>query len=158
MKKEPGFIYRVFLVIGDSLAIILAFSGAYYFRVHFDPRPFYFEADTKAFIAANMSLVPIWLMVLAGLGLYIKGIIRTRTRQYFRLFLASIIGMMTIISFDYFTRAGLFPVRTVALYEIALCFILLSIFRAFIRLFRRILFRHPPPSAVSNCLCVSSLP
>lgn len=142
MKKEPGFIYRVFLVIGDSLAIILAFSGAYYFRVHFDPRPFYFEADTKAFIAANMSLVPIWLMVLAGLGLYSKDIIRTRTRQYFRLFLASVIGMMTIISFDYFTRAGLFPVRTVALYEIALCFILLSIFRAFIRLFRRILFRH----------------
>lgn len=142
MKKEPGFIYRIFLLIGDSLAIILAFSGAYYFRLHFDPRPFFFAADTKAFIAANLVLIPIWLLVLLGLGLYSGNILRTRTKQYFRLFLASVIGMMAIISFDFFTSGGLFPVRIIALYEIILCFVFLSLFRFLISRARLFLFRH----------------
>ena len=142
MKKEPGFIYRIFLLIGDSLAIILAFSGAYYFRLHFDPRPFYFAGDTKAFIAANLVLIPIWIMVLLGLGLYSGNILRTRTKQYFRLFLASVIGMMAIISFDFFTSGGLFPVRIIALYEIILCFVFLSLFRFIISRARIFLFRH----------------
>ena len=32
MKKEPGFIYRIFLLFGDALAIIFSFTFAYYFR------------------------------------------------------------------------------------------------------------------------------
>lgn len=142
MKKDPGLIYRIFLILGDSLAIILAFSGAYYYRTHFDSRAFYFSADIRSFITANLALIPIWLIVITSLGLYSKHILRTRTRQYVRLLLASVIGVMAIISFDFFAQIDLFPVRTVAIYELILCFFLLSLFRLILRLIRRALFKR----------------
>ena len=50
MKKEPGFIYRIFLLFGDALAIIFSFTFAYYFRTHIDSRPFFFESELYLFL------------------------------------------------------------------------------------------------------------
>ena len=88
MKKEPGFIYRVFLVVGDALAIVASFTFAYYFRIHFDPRPYVFEGDTMDFLFSNFVLLPIWLVILSCLGLYRRTVIDRRARETGRLFLA----------------------------------------------------------------------
>ena len=86
MRKEPGFAYRVFLLIGDAIAIVLSFGFAYYFRVNVDSRPIYFEAsELSNFIISGILLLPVWLIVLSSLGLYSKRVIRRRFLQAWRL-------------------------------------------------------------------------
>ena len=90
MKKEHGFIYRIFLLIGDALAIIFSFSFAYYFRTHIDPRPYFFDSELMDFIFTNMILLPIWVIILICLGVYSKRIMNRPLTLALRLFIASI--------------------------------------------------------------------
>ena len=147
MRKEPGFSYRICLIIGDALAIIFSFAFSYYYRTHIDSRPYYFTSEIRDFILTNVLLLPIWLVILTSLGLYSRRILRRRGLEYWRLFLASIIGVMTIITYDFFatayvTRGSLFPVRTIAIYAIVFNFIVLIITRTIIRAIRQFLLRR----------------
>ena len=99
MKKEPGLLYRVALVVGDAFAIIFAFAFAYYFRVHIDSRPFFFESEIQSFVAIALYLLPMWFVVLASMGLYNRNIISHRILTGWRLALASAVGIMAIISY-----------------------------------------------------------
>ena len=137
MRKEPGFFYRIFLLIGDALAIVFSFGFSYYYRTHIDPRPYYFTSEIQDFIISNIILLPIWLIVLASLGLYSRRILSHRAQEYWRLFLASILGVMSIITYDFFAtatvaRGSLFPVRTIAIYAVIFNFITLVIIRTLI--------------------------
>ena len=69
MRKEPGFAYRVFLILGDALAIVFSFSFAYYFRTHIDSRPYYFTSEIRDFVISQVLLLPVWLIILTSLGL-----------------------------------------------------------------------------------------
>ena len=89
MKKEPGFAYRIFLIIGDALAIVFSFAFSYYYRTHIDSRPYYFTSEIRDFILSNILLLPIWLVILTSLGLYSRRILKRRGLEYWRLFLAS---------------------------------------------------------------------
>ena len=147
MRKEPGFSYRICLIIGDALAIVFSFAFSYYYRTHIDSRPYYFTSEIRDFILTNVLLLPIWLVILTSLGLYSRRILRRRGLEYWRLFLASIIGVMTIITYDFFatayvTRGSLFPVRTIAIYAIVFNFIVLIITRTIIRTIRQFLLRR----------------
>ncbi len=147
MRKEPGFAYRIFLILGDALAIVFSFGFAYYFRTHIDSRPYYFTSEIRDFIVSNIILLPIWLVILTSLGLYSRRVLARRGLEYWRLFLASILGVMTIITYDffataYFARGSLFPVRTIALYAIIFNFIVLVITRSIIRSVRQFLLRR----------------
>ena len=111
MKKEPGFVYRIFLIIGDLLAIVFAFSFAYYYRVYFDPRPYTFSPDIWDFFFKNLFLLPAWLVVLATLGTYTTRNLQRPLVLVGRLFLASIVGVMMIISYDFFVNDTAVAVR-----------------------------------------------
>jgi len=146
MRKEPGFIYRIFLLIGDALAIIASFTFAYYFRIHFDPRPYVFDGNTKNFLFSNLVLLPIWLIVLSSLGLYSRKVLQRHALMAWRLLLASIVGTMSLITYDFFATAvsprdGLFPVKVIALYATAICFVAMLLERAFVAICFRILHR-----------------
>ena len=142
MRKEPGFAYRIFLILGDALAIVFSFGFSYYFRTHIDSRPYYFTSEIRDFILSQVLLLPIWLIILTSLGLYSRGVLSRRGKEYWRLFLASILGVMTIITYDFFasayvTRGSLFPVRTIAIYAMIFNFIILLITRTIIRALRQ---------------------
>ncbi len=104
-------------------------------RTHLDQRPFYFDSDPWQFVLSIIWLIPIYLIIMAALGLYSKSALRSRGRWrgIGQLFLASLIGMMAIISYDFFFGVDLFPVRIMALYSVLSCFILLCIFRSAVR-------------------------
>ena len=147
MKKEPGFGYRVALVFGDALAIVFSFAFAYYFRVNIDHRAFYFTAEIGDFVLSMTLLLPVWLIILSCLGLYSKKILSRRTLQGWRLFIASLVGMMAIITYDFFASSSiahgsLFPVRTIALYALIFSFLALTIERFVVSQLRRIMRRH----------------
>lgn len=138
MKRDYGLIFHVFLIFGDACAILLSFLVAYLARTHLDQRPFYFEAAPLDFVFSMLLLVPLYIIVLAAFGLYKKSIFlsQNRWRESFRLFLASIVGVMTIITYDFFFHVDLFPVRVMAIYAVVSCFIFLCAFRGIIRLVR----------------------
>ena len=129
MKKEPGFIYRFFLLFGDALAIIFSFTFAYYFRTHIDPRPYFFESEPMDFVLTNLILLPVWLIILLALGLYKRSVLARPVVMVVRLLIASILGVMTIITYDFFVNnttiasGSLFPVRGIAVLTAVFCFL-----------------------------------
>lgn len=135
MKRDTGLFFHIFLIFGDACAILLSFWVAYFMRTHLDQRPFYFVADPSRFIFSMVVMVPLFLIILATVGLYNKRIIlgRSRWKEAGRIFLASVIGMMAIITCDFFFNMDLFPVRVMAIYAMIACFLLLGLFRGTIR-------------------------
>jgi len=144
MKKDSTILPRVLLVLGDILAIVFSFFFAYYFRTHLDRRPYFFESNLLGFILEIVFLIPVWIVVLASLGLYSKNIFarQSRSREIGHLLIASVVGIMAIISFDFFGSSDLFPVRTVAIYSFILCFFFLVLNRSVFRFIRDLRFRH----------------
>lgn len=141
MKRNPGFVFKIFLMVGDVLAIVLSFVLAYVVRTHVDPRPYFFESQLASFAVVILSLLPIWIIVLWVSGIYDENVYLYRPKLYGRLLVASAVGMMSIITFSFFTGDQIFPVRLVAFYSFALCFLLLVIFREMVRLARTILLK-----------------
>ena len=139
MKKDPGLIFRVVLIFSDALAVIAAFLIAYLFRIHIDSRPYYFEAEVETFFATIALIVPVWLILHAILGLYSKAVIFARSRfpELARLLLASILGVMSLISYGFFTGRSIMPTRAVAIYAVFISFIMLCIIRGIIHYARR---------------------
>lgn len=148
MKKEPGFVYRLFLILGDLVAIVFAFSFAYYYRVYFDPRPYTFSPDIWDFFLKNLLLLPAWLVVIAALGAYSSRNLERPLIMISRLFLASIVGVMMIISYDFFVNdtasavRSLFPVRSIAFLIALFSFVAFVIERLAIYFIRRAFLRH----------------
>jgi lipopolysaccharide/colanic/teichoic acid biosynthesis glycosyltransferase len=148
MKKEPGFVYRIFLILGDLIAIVFAFSFAYYYRVYFDPRPYTFSPDIWDFFFKNLLLLPAWLVVIAALGAYSSRNLERPFIMISRLFLASIVGVMMIISYDFFVNdtasavRSLFPVRSIAFLIALFSFVAFVIERLAIYFIRRVFLRH----------------
>lgn len=143
MKKDFGLVFHVFLIFGDACAILLSFLVAYLARTHLDQRPFYFESEPLEFAFSMLWLIPLYIIVIAAFGLYRKSVFMNRNRwsEIWRLFLASVVGMMTIITYDFFFQIDIFPVRTMAFYAVFSCFLFLVIFRGFVRLIRNFILK-----------------
>lgn len=126
-------------MLGDAFAIVAASLFAYLIRTHLDTRPYFFESEPLDFAFTIVLLVPIWWLILALLGLYQKNIFlgHTRAPEAGRLLTASAVGVMTLITYDFFRGGNLFPVRLIAVWTFALCFALLLIERTALRLIRR---------------------
>ena len=131
------------LIIGDIIAIVTSFLYAYLIRTHIDSRPYYFVANPGKFTLAIMTLLPIWIFVLFAFGLYSKKIILDRSRipEIWRLAVASIVGVMSIITVDFFLDSNLFPVRPIALYAVLTNFLSLVIIRSIIKVVRKHILR-----------------
>lgn len=143
MKKDFGLIFHFFLILGDAFAILLSFLVAYFVRTRLDQRPFYFESEPFEFTLSMLWLIPVYIIVIAAFGLYRKSIFRSKQRwpEIWRLLLASTVGMMAIISYDFFFRIDIFPVRTMAFYAVFSCFIFLVIARSIVRLIRNLILK-----------------
>ena len=143
MRQKSNLILRIFLIIGDAVALILSFAAAYFIRVHVDPRPYTFESELLNFTLSIVFLVPIMLVMLASLGLYKKSIFLGRTRfpERIRLVLAAILSVASLIVYDYLVDSNLFPVRVVALMAVPLSFLFLLLERVLIRRLVRHLFK-----------------
>lgn len=135
MRRNLGIVFRVCLMLCDVIAIILSFAAAYFLRTHLDQRPFYFEPNIGKFIVIICLFIPVWLIIMAALGLYQKEIYldKPRSRETWRLFVASLIGVMTLITIDFFWQIELFPVRIMAIAAFVFCFIFLCLLRSLFR-------------------------
>lgn len=144
MKKYPGFIYVLCLMLGDALAIMASFLFAYFVRTNLDSRPFYFEKTAWDILLSALIIVPAWWIILGLLGLYSRRVYNERSHfpEIVRSGAASIIGIMVLVSYQFFSKTALFPSRAVALWSLVFCFITLVVVRFAIRQIRRSVSTH----------------
>ena len=143
MRNKADRLFRVVLVFGDGIALVLSCAMAYFIRVHVDPRPYEFDSQLLNFTLTILWLVPILLIILAALGLYKKSIFlgKSRVPETWRLFIAGVLSVGALIIYGYFVNEDIFPVRVVAVMAVALSFVFLAIERFFVRIIMRQLFK-----------------
>lgn len=154
MKNNASLAYAVLLIIGDFLALLAAFSVAYILRVKFDTRPLIEQIPSREYLTTFFSVLPLWILVHAFIGLYGPGVYEKRFVELGRLFVGSTLGILVVIGYDFITDGKLFPARLVPVYGLAIGFGFLVLFRTLARLTRRYLYSYN--IGVSNVLIVGN--
>jgi exopolysaccharide biosynthesis polyprenyl glycosylphosphotransferase len=146
MKNNASLIYNLFLVIGDFLALVVAFVGAYILRVTFGlglgTHAVAHPVGAIEYFKIFLLLAPFWIIVFAMLGLYDSSIYEKRWAEIGRLATGSFMGLLFVVSYAYAVNEVIFPAKLVPVYGFVLAFIFLLIFRNLARLVRTTLFRY----------------
>jgi lipopolysaccharide/colanic/teichoic acid biosynthesis glycosyltransferase len=145
MKNNASLIYNLFLVLGDFLALIGAFVGAYVLRVrlHVSLNPNHLGiVHALTYIEVFLVLLPFWILIFALLGLYNSSIYENRFREAGRLWVGSFIGMLFVVFWNFAASKPIFPARLIPIYGFIFAFIFLLIFRAIARLIRTLFFNY----------------
>lgn len=141
-KRKTDYIIPLAYLVGDMLAIILAFILAFILRVTYGDKAPSYLITFNSYLLIILSLIPIFIAIFYLSGLYRKEIIRRRFRETLLLIVASLGGVMALISVDYFLpNQTLFPAKLVPVYAATLAIILLLIVRTILRLSFKTLWR-----------------
>jgi exopolysaccharide biosynthesis polyprenyl glycosylphosphotransferase len=142
MKNNASLVYNFCLIVGDFLALVLAFIVAYILRVTLNPTPLSTPIHARTYIFIFLSLLPFWILIFALLGLYSFRIYEKRFSELGRIFVGSFIGILFVISYSYIANVVIFPARLVTLYGFLLAFFFVLLFRTIARGVRRELFTY----------------
>jgi exopolysaccharide biosynthesis polyprenyl glycosylphosphotransferase len=142
MRNNASLVYSFCLMIGDALAIIVAFTIAYILRVTLNHTPISEHVGAHDYIVILISLLPFWILIFALLDLYKIRVYEKRFSELGRLLTGSFIGILLVISYSYFTNTAIFPARLVTLYGFGLAFVCVLLFRTLARGLRRELFSY----------------
>jgi exopolysaccharide biosynthesis polyprenyl glycosylphosphotransferase len=142
MKNNATLIYNFMLVIGDAIALTLAFTLAYILRVSISHEPLSANVHANTYISILVSLLPFWLLIFSLLNLYSSRVYDRRFSEFGRLIVGSFIGILFVISYSYITNTAIFPGRLVTVYGFGLAFLFVLVFRTIARGVRRRLFTY----------------
>lgn len=140
MKHNGSLIYSLFLVIGDFLTLLGAFGVAYILRVKWDERSLIQQIPAETYLYAFITVLPLWILVHALIGLYRKEVYENRFAEFGKLIVGSALGILVVIGYDFVIEGTLFPARLVAVYGLLLGFGFLVVFRTLARMIRSTLF------------------
>jgi len=142
MKSNASLIYNFFLAIGDFLALVAAFIGAYILRVSISDTPIAHAVGSMTYLKIFLTLLPFWILIFALLGLYNSTIYERRFSELGRLLIGSFIGLLFVIFYNFLTVDPIFPSKLVPIYGFGLAFIFLVLFRNLARATRTMLFGY----------------
>lgn len=141
MKNNSSLVFALFLIVGDFLALIAAFSIVYILRVKWDTRPLIEQIPAITYFKAVLTVLPLWILVHSFIGLYSQSVYEKRFSELGRLFVGSFLGILVLIGYDFVSKDALFPARLVPIYGLILGFGFLVLFRTFARILRQMMFR-----------------
>lgn len=141
MKNSISFTYNICLAVGDFLALVAAFAGAYLLRVSLSGDPFPNQIPAATYLGIFLTLLPFWILIFALLGLYNTSIYEKRFVEAGRLAIGSFIGFLFVIFWDFISIDPIFPAKLVPVYGLVLGFLFLLLFRTLARAVRTMLFR-----------------
>lgn len=139
MKSNASLVYNLFLVIGDFLALVVAFAGAFLIRAA-SSTPVAHPISGLTYLYVFLGLLPFWILIFALLGLYNSNIYERRFSELGRLLVGSFIGLLFVIFWNFLTVKPIFPAKLVPIYGFALGFTFLVVIRNIARLIRTELF------------------
>jgi len=132
-------VYNLFLVVGDFLALIAAFVGAFLLRAQ-SSTPVAHPISGHTYFYVFLSVLPFWILIFALLGLYNSNIYEKRFSEVGRLAIGSFIGMLFVIFWNFLSVNPIFPAKLVPIYGFVFGFVFLVLFRNIARLIRTELF------------------
>ena len=142
MKNNASLLYNFALVIGDAVAIAIAFSIAYILRVSLNHTPISSDIHAHTYILILIGLLPFWILIFALVGLYNSRIYDHRFTELGRLLVGTFIGILFVISYSYMFNIAIFPARLVTVYGFGLAFVFALLWRTLARGGRRQLFNY----------------
>ncbi|HUC87724.1 MAG TPA: sugar transferase [Candidatus Binatia bacterium] len=142
MKNNASLVYNLFLVVGDFLALVLAFAGGYIIRAKLTAIPVAHPTHAITYLWVFVSLLPFWILIFAMLGLYNQHIYEKRFSELGRLVVGSFIGLLFVIFWSFLAVHPIFPSKLMPLYGFVLGFLFLVTFRNLARLIRTQLFTY----------------
>lgn len=140
MKNNASLVYNFCLVIGDFLALVAAFVGAFLLRVTFSNTPVDNPIHATTYLGIFAALLPFWILIFALLGLYDSSIYERRFKELGRLLTGSFTGMLFVIFWNFLSVTPIFPAKLIPIYGFLLGFLFLVLFRNIARLIRTELF------------------
>ena len=140
MRNNAAVVYNICLIIGDFLALVLAFGVAYILRVTLSHTALSANVPAHTYISISVALLPFWIFVFAILGLYNGRIYEKRFSELGRVLVGSFIGILFAISAAYIVNVAIFPARLVTVYGFGLAAFFVFAFRTIARAIRRELF------------------
>jgi exopolysaccharide biosynthesis polyprenyl glycosylphosphotransferase len=156
MKNNATLVYNFFLVVGDFLALVTAFVGAYILRVTIDTRPIAEAIPARTYLEVFLAVLPFWIVIFALLGLYNSNIYEKRFTEIGRLFIGSFIGLLFVIFWSFLSVEPIFPAKLVPIYGFLLGFFFLVLFRNLARVTRSALFSYKV--GLTNILIIGATP
>ncbi|MDR1032556.1 MAG: sugar transferase [Candidatus Nomurabacteria bacterium] len=154
MPAKNNRLFSLVLVLLDFLVLTGAFVLAYIARVTYDPRPLVSQVYAGDYLVSLLSIVPIWIVVFASLGLYSPINYNRRLVTWGKAFLGCFIGILIVIGWEYVGNAPIFPARLVSVYAFVGAFVLIVVEREAARLVRSLLFQRG--HSVNRVLLVGS--
>ena len=154
MKSNASLFYSLLLVVGDFLALVAAFVGAYALRGTLSTVPVAHPIPATTYLGVFLALLPFWILFFALLGLYSSSIQEKRFNELGRLLIGSFVGLLFVISYGYAVNRTIFPSRLVPVYAFILAFLFLVIFRNLARSFRAYLYKYGV--GITNVLIVGN--
>jgi exopolysaccharide biosynthesis polyprenyl glycosylphosphotransferase len=142
MKSNASLAYSCFLVVGDFLALLAAFVGAYVVRGPLSKVPVAQPIPATTYLEIFLALLPVWVLIFALMGLYNNSIYEKRFQELGRLLVGSVIGLSLVVAYAYFSRRVIFPAHLVPVYAFAMAFLFLVFFRTLARGLRSLLFNY----------------
>lgn len=142
MKQNFSFIYKLLLLAGDTLALLVSFSLAYILRVTLDPRPVAQPVDSQTYLMFIVTLLPLWLGAFSLLGLYARRNYERRPTEASRLVAGALTGVLLMVAFDFFSNEIIFPAKLIPIYAALISFFVLWTFRTLLRALRLYLYAH----------------
>ncbi|HSX30373.1 MAG TPA: sugar transferase [Candidatus Saccharimonadales bacterium] len=139
MKSNASLVYNLCLVVGDFLALVAAFVGAFFIRSQ-SAAPVPHPISIHTYFYVFLGVLPFWLLIFALLGLYNSNIYERRFSEFGRLLLGSFIGMLFVVFWNFVSVTPIFPAKLVPVYGFLLSFLFLVMFRNIARLVRTELF------------------
>jgi exopolysaccharide biosynthesis polyprenyl glycosylphosphotransferase len=139
MKNNASLVYNFFLVIGDFIALVAAFVGAFILRAQ-STTPVAHPISGHTYFYVFLGLLPFWILIFALLGLYNSNIYEKRFSELGRLLMGSFIGMLFVIFWNFISVMPIFPAKLVPIYGFIFGFIFLVLIRNIARLIRTELF------------------
>jgi exopolysaccharide biosynthesis polyprenyl glycosylphosphotransferase len=140
VKSNSSSFYTLLLLIGDFLAVMLAFTAAYILRVSLAQGPF-IGISAREYATLFALLSPVWLGIFAFFGLYNRDIYEWRLKEFGRLFIGSGVGIMAMITYEFAVARPIFPARIIAVYAFGIGYLLLVLERTILRV-ARLVARH----------------
>jgi exopolysaccharide biosynthesis polyprenyl glycosylphosphotransferase len=142
MKNNASIVYNFCLIIGDFLALLVAFVVAYILRVSVSNREISQAVSAVDYFKSFLIILPFFIIIFALLGLYGNRVHEKRFNELGKLLVGTFIGILFVISYSYIFNTPIFPARLVVLYGLLLAFFFVLLFRTIARGVRRELFRY----------------
>jgi exopolysaccharide biosynthesis polyprenyl glycosylphosphotransferase len=143
-------------MVGDFLALVAAFAGAYILRVSISHKPISETVSAVTYLEIFLLVLPFWIMIFALMGLYNSSIYEKRFVEAGKLLIGSFLGLLFVTGLAYFSNKALFPAKLVPIYGFLFAFLFLLIFRNLARAIRSMMFSYD--IGITNVLLVGNTP